>query len=309
MSLQTFKMLVGLPASGKSNISKSYKDRGYKIHSSDELRKELYGSREVQDKNNKLFEELHKRIKRDLYNGYDVVYDATNIKRKRRMAFLREIKKYECDKEAVFLATSYEECLKRNNIRENPVPEYVIKRMYMDFDIPYKFEGWNTINIIFDDKQIGVNIDINEIYNGDNGLNKLEHDNPHHSLTVGRHMFETAKHLLNDYGYDDLGLYQAALFHDIGKGFTKTFTNAKGEPTDIAHYYQHHLVGAYMMALILLKSKYEQDDILDTCQLISFHMLPHMVKKEKTIQKYKNMLGEEFYNRLMILHESDVKAH
>jgi len=308
-----FMMLVGLPASGKSSMADFLSTIDYNIHSSDEIRKELFGSYDMVEKEHhvKVFEELHKRIKRDLKEGKNVVYDATNINRKRRMGFLQELKNIKCHKTALFFATSYEECLGRNNFREKSVPEEVIKRMYMNFDLPFYFEGWDKITPIFLKAQIGIP-DIHDLFNGEGNLNELEHDNPNHSLTVGKHMFQTLVELGDNFmkeDEEDYSLSQAALFHDIGKGFCKTFTNSKGEPTKIAHYYQHHLVGAYMMALISLKRGESYEDFEEICGLIAFHMLPHMIKKEKTIDKYKKMLGEEFWNKLMILHAADKAAH
>ena len=51
-------MLTGLPSSGKSKIANDYKNMGYKVHSSDELRIELFGDVKYQNNNGKLFEEL-----------------------------------------------------------------------------------------------------------------------------------------------------------------------------------------------------------------------------------------------------------
>lgn len=82
-----FIMMIGLPASGKSykaeTLSKLYNAH---IHSSDKLRLELFGDENIQDKNNELFAELHRRIKKDLSVGKSVIYDATNISYKRRMS-------------------------------------------------------------------------------------------------------------------------------------------------------------------------------------------------------------------------------
>lgn len=44
-------------------------------------------------------------------------------------------------------------------------------------------------------------------------------------------------------------------------------------------------------------------------QLINWHMRPYSWTEQKTIDKYKELLGEDFFNQLMILHEADKKAH
>ena len=113
--------MVGIVSSGKSsealNISKQ--DNAI-IHSSDELRKIMFGDVNEVNKNSELFQELHKRIKLDLSKGRNVVYDATNISWKRRRAFLNELRKIECKKIAVIVATPYDECVERNKNREDP---------------------------------------------------------------------------------------------------------------------------------------------------------------------------------------------
>ena len=93
-------MMVGIQGSGKSTFAKNMKD--YVVHSSDELRKELFGSVNYQEKNNELFDELHKRIINDLKKGKNVIYDAMNISYKRRILFLEKLNNIACKK--AFLA-------------------------------------------------------------------------------------------------------------------------------------------------------------------------------------------------------------
>lgn len=87
-------MMCGLPGSGKStfaenSITVTSGVKQYKpvIHSSDGLRKEIYGNESTQGDANKVFGELHKRIKNDLIAGKDVIYDATCIKRNSVFSF------------------------------------------------------------------------------------------------------------------------------------------------------------------------------------------------------------------------------
>ena len=41
-------MLVGIPGCGKSTFSEGLKKKGYKVHASDEIRKEWFGDASVQ---------------------------------------------------------------------------------------------------------------------------------------------------------------------------------------------------------------------------------------------------------------------
>ena len=123
-------MLIGLPGSGKSTLAESMTTSGdneeYKpvIHSSDGLRKELFGDEATQGDNNKLFTELHRRIKADLIAGKDVIYDATNISKKLRIQFLNELKNISCTPICLCMMTSYETCLKNNEKRDRKVTAF-----------------------------------------------------------------------------------------------------------------------------------------------------------------------------------------
>lgn len=88
-------MLVGLPASGKTTCGKRLAEvEDALIVSSDEIRKELLGDVNDQTKNEQVFKEVENRIINGLKER-NVIYDATNINYKRRMAFLQKIKNVE----------------------------------------------------------------------------------------------------------------------------------------------------------------------------------------------------------------------
>ena len=92
MNKSIFTMLVGLPGSGKSTYAAEQHEKyGTHVCSSDAIRAEL-GDVNDQSNNEKVFQILHRRIKDYLRNGESVIYDATNIKSKRRRAFMAELK-------------------------------------------------------------------------------------------------------------------------------------------------------------------------------------------------------------------------
>ena len=120
-------LMVGLPCSGKSTISKQLAEKyNATIFSSDELRIEMFGDVNDQEHNQELFVELHKRIKDCLNNGKSAIYDACNINYKRRMAFLVELKSIPCEKICVVMATPFTVCKMRNEVRERKVPIQVL---------------------------------------------------------------------------------------------------------------------------------------------------------------------------------------
>ena len=145
-------MLVGIPGSGKSYLAEKLSaQKGYVIHSSDNLRVELFGDIDHQTDNRELFRVLENRIIDDLMAGKDVIYDATNLNRRRRMAFVERAKKrsgatVSCN----FLNVPYELCQKRNRERARVVPEDVVLRMYRSIETPSIDEGYDVLWCIGD---------------------------------------------------------------------------------------------------------------------------------------------------------------
>lgn len=292
-----FTMMIGLPCSGKSTEAQLLaKEQDAIVFSSDELRCEMFGDVNHQDDNSELFEELHKRIKECLKSGKSAIMDATNISYKRRMAFLRELQNISCIKTCVLMATPYEECIRRNQNRERKVPEEVIKRMYMNFTIPYTYEGWNVIRLEYGDF-------IDQLKNPVEFYNKYkdyDQHNSHHSLTLGEHCRKVAFAAgLN------MPLIYAGMLHDCGKPFCATYKNKKGELTEECHYYNHQNTGAYDSLF------YDYNGIhpLSVAILIQWHMQPYFNQEEKTRNKYRKFWGEQLFQDLMKLHSADKAAH
>lgn len=319
--MSRFVMLVGLPASGKSSLSIFLKAVDFNVHSSDTIRKELLGDQKDQTKNDVVFNILHKRIKEDLKNGVDTLYDATNISQKRRIAFLKEIQKYDVVKECHFMATPYEVCVERDAIRENSVGKTVIDRMYKSFWVPQYYEGWDKI-VIHWDASIANNFkNVNEFLDS---IAEFDQKTPYHNLMLDKHMKEAynwgveklVERDLKPKDYENLLL--AIRLHDIGKPFTQEYNVKKERCT----YYQHHLTGAYdslfyTKTLHLFKPiirGYSQkpksnDEILEIADLIQNHMKPYDIKQESTKKRFISLVGQKKYSEIMFMHGADQATH
>ena len=300
-----FYMMVGIPSSGKSTIAKEIaKQETAVIIATDDLREELFNDVNSQVDNDLVFRTAMQRVKQNLKNR-NVILDATNINYKRRMSMLHELNYIkDLQKIAVLVATPYEECLQRNKMRDRKVPENVIKRMYYNIHIPKYYEGFDEIQIKYNSSYIFTFEDLQD----------MNQDNPYHTLTVKQHCDKVHKILDNKKpAFEETEINRAGLLHDIGKLKTKTFINNKGEKTDVAHYYNHEKVSAYdSLFNYTIKLWYvdgETDKILNTLNLIQWHMLPYSNMSEKTINKYKRLLGEKTWEDLMLLHEADKEAH
>ena len=182
--MNTLYMMIGLPASGKSTCAKEISQKtGAKIVSSDEIRKELWGSYDDREHNSETFSVVEEKILEGLEKE-DVIYDATNLNYKRRMNFLQRLKGIE--KVAVLMLTPYEECSKRNNLRQRKVPDEAMERMYFNIDIPLYYEGFDEIIIKRADCEIES---LKKLFKR---LKRTPQYNPHHTLTIGNHCKKAA---------------------------------------------------------------------------------------------------------------------
>ena len=214
-------MMIGIPASGKTSLAEQIaKSEDAEIVSSDSIRKELYGDESIQGDSNKVFRILQDRVVKGLNENKNMIYDATNISYRTRMAFLQRIRKLEVEKIAIMVATPYEQCLIRNSQRERQVPEEVIKRMYLNFYVPQYFEGWDDIQIKYTNSYIFFFSDLEDI----------EQDNPHHRLTVLKHCKKTEEILNKQNRQLSIPINLAGRLHDIGKLFVPSSVLQKPGP-------------------------------------------------------------------------------
>lgn len=301
METPIFIMMIGIAGSGKSTIANQV---GFDVVSTDSIRKELFGSENDQQNPSKVFEIALNRVRNFIKNGKSVVFDATNLSSKRRKNFLKCLP--ECKKVAYLVATDYDVIIKQNESRERVVPRDVIDRMYVNLNMPSKLEGFDDI-IIFKNKEWCPQI-IDVLY----PTMGYEQNNPHHEHQLYEHMNLAAKyvvdHFKDKYAKDDFYiLYTAAMLHDVGKPAVRTDIKSNGTVDGYSHYYNHHNVGAYMLACI---SKYT-DEWKKIILLTQFHM--EFFLRKDSIDSFerdvKTYYGEHFWNMLVDLHEADLNAH
>ena len=299
-----FIMMVGLPYSGKDYYIEHNKHPDDIVVSSDEIREELYGDASVQTAPQKVFLKMRKRTLEGLATGKTVWYNATNLSMKHRVALLRDIRaKYgnSIETQCIIMATSLETIDRRRALRERKVDARVIKRMLMQFETPMFYEGWDYIEIEQEDNlEIGLE-DIQIQFMG------MEHDNIHHSQSIYDHMhkaFELAS-------ADNCGILinRTLYFHDIGKYFTKTFTNCRGEETKDAHYYGHANYGAYLVLAydndVYFRRQHGQKLLLEAW-LINFHMRHYEVGFENWVKKYN--IPKDLIDLLSLVNHYDKEA-
>jgi predicted kinase len=320
-------LLCGLPASGKSTLAERLsKEENAVIVSSDELRKELFNNVNDQNNNTLLFEEMNLRTNNLLSEGKNVIYDSTNLNRKRRKYLINYVIK--ADEKIVYYLNNHVMTSKyRDEDRERTVGKEVIHRMYKNLHIPIENEGWD--DVIYTEHsskyferyrkecesfiQAGLRYDelfklLSDYIPEFKDIKDLPQDSSYHSFSVSRHTYHVYRYIFDNYHEQDrLMMLWTSLFHDLGKAFCKSFVNFKGEETKYANFIGHEFVGSQLAAVYLDLFGYNMDSIKQVATLVQFHMMP-MKASEKTMKDVNRLIGDELYRKLMTLHEADTLA-
>ena len=295
--MATFNMMIGPAGCGKSTCAEKLWNYNLdmEIISSDAIREELYGDASTQGDPKEVFATMQWRAMELIEEGISVIYDATNLTYNNRKAILDKVKsKAYCN--AFIVATPIETIFHQNENRNRVVPKEVIINQLKHFEMPTYEEGFDSIIIIDDAGTVPV---FNEFVK----MIDFNQDNQYHSLTLDRHCIAAYVNIKTD----EFWLKQAALLHDYGKLYTKTFYTLKGEKTEDAHYYNHQNIGSYLS--LSMDMLHNRDDQIKTAIAICYHMQPFFSKTEKSINKWKARLGEEMWNSILLLHKADVEAH
>lgn len=279
--MATLYMMVGISGSGKSTYAATL---GYPVFSSDGVRKELYGDESVQTDPDKVFRILHQRAIACLRRGCSCVFDATNLNRKKRVAFLREVSKIDgVRKECIVMATPHWLCGERVEERERTIAPEVICRQISQFQIPTLKEGWDFI-YVHREKTYPIQLVIPKT--------NIPHDcAPFHLESIQEHGELTYQALMDEFPLSvDKDLITAVRYHDIGKFYTKEWS--KKDPNR-AIFYSHENWSTY---LFMCSDQYTYEAAI----LIAFHMEPY--KSNGGAVQY---LSESLKEKLNILHLCD----
>lgn len=295
MNFPKLCVIVGVPGSGKTTYCESVvKDNSnFKHLSSDLIRKEILGNEEDQSANDRVFQTMQSRALEYLNAGYHVLYDATNITRKSRAAILSKLPPW-VQKEAIICWAPIETCIERDANRKRSVGKEVIYKMLRNYQVPYFDEGFSRITVKHPERWPEHEQEYRKMLFSDD----INQDNPHHTLTLFEHMNKSCEYIKKKYKNlkDVQDLYYAAMWHDIGKKYCKSFTNSKGEKTDVAHYYGHQGYSAWIVNGLLISSN-------DIAWLVNTHMDTYLDTK------YYRNLPLWLKTRIDIIHEADVYAH
>ncbi len=316
--MREFYLMVGLAGSGKSTIAKEieyaicmsspkYDEYGRAdkvvLISSDDIREEILGDVNDQTQNDKVFSHIHKLIKQAVRDYNHIIVDATNLTIKNRRALLNCLDdKKDYHKIAYIVNTPIEKCKENNSKRDRKVPEYVIDNQAKKFEIPFANEGFNSIFLhhfpAYNCGALKEEVLLNNITSLMDGFNQKNH---HHAYDLGTHCRKLYEELSKR--TDDKILLCSALVHDIGKLYTGA---PKEDGSGEYSYKQHNNFGAYYLITNLEKIESNRlDEILELLFYVNYHMHPFFVQSGKSEKKWKDIFGEEKYNKLFLFNECD----
>lgn len=308
--MATLNIIIGIPGGGKSNYAKKYLLTNNSVYlSSDDIRVELYGF-EDQTHNDVVFETMKKRTLNALKEGKDVIYDATNLNKKRRSGIINEAHKLDAQVDAYLCCTPINIILERNITRaERQLPWDKLVQMIQSIEPPMYYEGFDNIYLI-DGGMYNDVYDYNFLIKECSGYSQ---DNPHHYETLEEHIKAVTKKA------EDLGeilklrndaeiLRQAARYHDFGKLYTKSFNDKKGHYV----YYGHDKVSTYLYLCHIRKQNIIDelnrvrlcDSHYQTAALILNHMEWYRREDMTPIKELFN--DDDLYYMLELLHEADL---
>lgn len=302
--MQKFIMLIGPSGCGKSTWAKDYiydmkySGEEWDIHSSDDLREELWGDANNQQNPQYVFNILHNRIMDSLKAKHNVIYDATNLSRKRRRGVLKTFKTF-CeahDIEVKFIATvmvtSFEDCLRNNQKRKRHVPICVIEHHFKTICLPWYDEGWDTITYYLNSQFIPWG-DVLKVID-------IPHNNEHHQYDVLEHSLKVAAAM----GEPFSKYWKVGALHDFGKPFTKDFQKLNGKVDGQAHYYGHGFVGAYL-SLLVDENDTDGFEKYKRAMVIQYHMEPFLRDEKALKSLYEWIDDEEIVGLIQKLNEAD----
>ncbi|AWB43738.1 phosphohydrolase [Paenibacillus sp. CAA11] len=313
-------MLSGIPGSGKTHYAKQLaKEARAVIVSTDAIRGELFGSELKQKDTYAVYDHAFQQIAKAAQAGRNVVFDATNTERSRRLQFLKRFSAFPV--ECHVLDAPYELAAERISQRKRKIPERILLKYARGFEFPVQGEGFEAIHIAHNNQKLLLaRQQLEELLSRQPGHDQLfaalagvgyfrdmvgfDQENPYHSKSLSEHTFAVLDYINTFYeGEHLLELQLAALFHDAGKPLSKVWKASRGYYS----YYGHEHVSAIIACHVLKELEYDNDFILHVVNLVSMHM-EILHGKDAGASRIYHLLGPEMLSELYFFAEADSYA-
>ena len=256
-------MLQGLPASGKTTIAKQLVELGNVTRvNKDDLRAMLHGGVFSKENEREVLKARDNIIEESLRAGRAVVVDDTNFAPKHE-ATLRDIAdKFEVPFVKHFVDTPVDECLRRNGLREDPVPSKVIRGMYNRYVIPMTPPDLGIVTTEQEEKDEAIIVDV------DGTLAHMVDRNPYDASRAMEDIVDDATSVITgmaySHGYKVIILTGRSAEHrqvtedwleDNGIPYDEIYTRADGDRRDDAvvkeELYRTHVEPRFKVKFVL----------------------------------------------------------
>lgn len=298
-----FKMLIGLPGSGKTTFARSLlqNDEGWVHLASDGITQRNHLPGQSIDNQN-TFEEMYRETACHLESGNNVIYDATNLASKRRKSVLNRIGKFQPETEAIVFLTPYKVLKSRNSRRQDAerVPDPIMERYIRAFQFPRKDEKFDCIRILSKPPLTGINTaklkkQAFSYEDSEAFFQSFEETKPMTSTVEMRSILRQTYKMIEEIDKevpdtDERELLSwVILLLGIGKAYTR-----KDLPIEQDNFYGYEHVSMYLAYPILLSLEFPLRFIYDVLLLID----EHEIGKELKRGKVKRRIGLDNYERL-----------
>ncbi|MNS94093.1 Zeta toxin [compost metagenome] len=318
--MSVIHMLAGIPGSGKSHYAKGIckRERAVLV-ATDVIREKLFGSETRQKNTYRIFDEAFAEIERALASGRNVVFDATNVARDRRVQFLKRFRDVSVECHACI--TPYEIARERVQARKRKIEDKVLEKYAKNFEFPVLAEGFDSLHIVHTPADTGMErTELEQLLARSPGHDELfgylkkstyfsvmlgyDQENPYHSKTLSEHTHAVLDYINALYeGEHLLEMQLAALFHDAGKPFCKVWKPNRGYYS----YFGHEHVSAGIACHVLKELGYGDDFILHVVNMVSFHM-EILHGGDAGASKIYHLLGDQLLAELYFFAEADTFA-
>jgi predicted kinase len=338
-------ILCGIPGSGKSTYAKTLEKEGYICFNADNIRNEFKLTSTKED-NVKAFNILYKRANKALSEGKNIILDNTNMSIKDRIRTLNSLRNVD-NIDVVIIARPFEECVKANENKDRKskncvVPYSAMEKMYKRFEMPTinepslsncNVKQYDSIKLYYPNAERNYYGHYANFYKT---VMDYDQHNKHHKETLGKHILHTVwniQHDNQDLDKESLDLIvKAAYIHDEGKLFCQTISvevneitgNFKAEnvswklkpsnttdsslkTTIQATYHNHMNTGAWDS---LFFDGLTDEEKIKISAIITHHDdFYSFPESDHNFAKLKRKLGEDLYEKTLILHKADEASH
>ena len=124
-------LLVGIPGSGKTTLSKKIVAKGFHYMNADSIRHELYGDEKTQGDPAEVFAIFFQRLEAAMAEKLSIIIDNTNLNPKHRKEILDRAIQFSYDDVQLWLLdVPLATCLERNRNRDRAVEDDIVSNMY-----------------------------------------------------------------------------------------------------------------------------------------------------------------------------------